>query len=166
MPKKDIRPLFEKFWERVAKGSLDECWEWTGNRNIRTGRPYIHVGPQNRLANRVAWELAYGDIPAGMDVLHTCDNIGCMNNVKHLFLGTPLDNSRDMVAKGRSLKGRTWPSTRRHAHAMLTVNQAQHIRRVGTHANRQELAAKFGVSERTIRSVIYGESWVRAGGYE
>lgn len=59
------------------------------------------TGPWNReLAHRAEWEKINGPIPAGMQVLHKCDNRWCVNT-NHLFLGTQSDNLRDMIAKDR-----------------------------------------------------------------
>ena len=51
-------------------------------------------------AHRLAWEMANGCIPAGMQVLHRCDEPRCCNP-EHLFLGTQSENMADMRRKGR-----------------------------------------------------------------
>jgi len=94
------RPLANRFWPKVRKG--DECWEWIGARGAR-GYGKMTAGPRGSghvRAHRVSWELAFGPVPDGLWVLHTCDNPPCVRP-DHLWLGTRLDNMRDCARKGR-----------------------------------------------------------------
>lgn len=65
---------------------------------------YIHfwdpVSQSKVYAHRVSWEIMYGPVPAGLHVLHRCDNPPCINT-NHLFLGTRSDNMTDAGIKGR-----------------------------------------------------------------
>lgn len=94
------------FWARANKDGttpthrpeLGPCWEWTGHKQQK-GYGVLGYLRMNASAHRIAWLLTNG--PAGrMQVLHKCDNPGCVNP-SHLFLGTNEDNVRDKVAKGR-----------------------------------------------------------------
>lgn len=90
--------------ERMAETVVNTpCREWHGGRfpngygkrYLRGSRPYRTV-----LVHRWMWEQAYGPIPAGLYVMHLCDNPPCYR-LDHLRLGTQFDNMRDMHAKGR-----------------------------------------------------------------
>jgi hypothetical protein len=88
----------ERLWSRVDK--TGDCWVWLGSGTTdRYGQ--IRVGSKMVYVHRLAYELTYGVIPAGMSVLHRCDNPSCCRP-EHLFLGTQQDNIRDMENKGRA----------------------------------------------------------------
>lgn len=89
------------FWSRVKITSRDKCWEWTGSRFKPTSNMLEYGKSRGTVAHRIAWQLANGPIPAGMMVLHECDNPPCCNP-SHLFLGTASDNMRDCARKGRA----------------------------------------------------------------
>ena len=76
------------------------CLEWTGNTD-RDGYGVISVKDKSTRAHRLAWELANGPIPAGLCVLHHCDNPPCCDVEKCLFLGTNAENVADRHSKGR-----------------------------------------------------------------
>jgi hypothetical protein len=77
------------------------CWEWIGAR-VASRWPYGQFRAHGTLvlAHRYAYEEFVGAIPAGMVVMHTCDNPPCVNP-DHLAVGTQSDNLRDMARKGR-----------------------------------------------------------------
>jgi HNH endonuclease len=73
----------ERFWDKVARGADDECWEWQAYRK-REGYGQFHV--RDNLgrwkpvpASRFSYELEYGTIPAGLTVDHLCFNPSCVN---------------------------------------------------------------------------------------
>lgn len=91
-------PASERFWRFVRFNG--ECWEWTGSRS-RRGYGRLKVDGRPVETHRYSYELHCGAIPDGLLVLHKCDNPPCVNPL-HLFLGTQLDNVRDMFRKGRN----------------------------------------------------------------
>lgn len=92
----------------------------------------------------------------GTVVRHTCDNSRCINP-KHLILGTVEDNIRDRQDRNRQAKGTT------HACASFTDEQVLDIRKVHTKRcpvnGTKALASKYGVSERSIQSIISRQTW-------
>lgn len=108
-------PLEPRFWSKVDKSG--DCWEWTGYVYPSGYGDFWHSDMGSVRAHRFAWQLEKGPIPEGLSVLHRCDNRRCVR-VAHLFLGTALDNSLDMVRKGRAPRMRhgrwtmTWEACR------------------------------------------------------
>jgi hypothetical protein len=88
----------ERFWRHVDKSHPSGCWLWTAG--TRKGYGRIAIGRTSIYAHRFAFSEAYGVIPDGLFVCHRCDVPLCVRP-DHLFLGTPRDNIRDSVAKGR-----------------------------------------------------------------
>jgi hypothetical protein len=113
-----IVPTAERLRRRL-KVTANGCLEWTGSRLPR-GYGHIWFNGSRTYTHRLAWELANGPIPDGLNVLHHCDNPPCCETEPseeypegHLFLGTQLDNVTDMVAKGRGAGG-AWQLARTH----------------------------------------------------
>lgn len=141
-------PLEERFWQKVAKGGPDDCWEWQAARtSFGYGITRIGPGHSNRHAHRVAWEFENGPIPDGLYVCHSCDNPPCVNPA-HLWLGTPAENNMDALRKGRS---GTW----------LCVADVRTIRRLHAagEVSQRELARQFRTSPSNIGQIVKRQTW-------
>jgi hypothetical protein len=151
--------LPDRFWAKVER--TKGCWLWKASRTSaqkRYGQFAVATGRRPgkcRVAHRVAWELTYGPIPAGMVVCHSCDNGLCVRP-DHLFLGTPRANNQDMMAKGRHLPVRGAS----HPGAKLTEAAVAEIRRRAAQGESQgQLARAYAVAPSLVGRVINGQSW-------
>jgi hypothetical protein len=107
-PRKERISLSERLESKIDRsGGIDSCHPWTGASKTGT-HPYglIRVRQAEersryKKAHRVVWELANGEIPSDLVVLHSCDNPRCCN-IRHLSIGTQADNLKDMFQKGRN----------------------------------------------------------------
>lgn len=111
-----------RFWAKVEKTA--ECWNWTGHRKpdgYGRFRLYGARGKQHYV-HRLAYELANGPIPEGMQVDHICHNTSCVRP-GHLRLATPKQNQEHRVAansgnasgvRGVTRDGNRWVARVRH----------------------------------------------------
>ncbi len=160
MTKKDI----DRFWRRVRTspglGPAGECWEW---QSIGKGNRYgqLRLGDYVYPAHRVAYAISCGPIASGLLVRHKCDNPICVRP-EHLELGTNADNVADKMARGRHRvrSAENHPGAKLTSRAAMAIRQAYHA----TSVTMKELARQHGVSRETIREILYGRHWPRAGG--
>lgn len=153
------------FWDRVKKGSDDECWPWTGpvSRSSNSSDPYGRIdifGFKGVYVHRVAYWCANGGVlslrkDGDLLVRHSCDNSICCNP-KHLLLGTHADNMRDKMERGRQTRF-TGPGSPR---AKLTAADVRAIRELSAAGlTRKALASQYGVSLQTIKAVRSGRHY-------
>lgn len=90
---------------RLLVADLGECIVFTGAVNSG-GYGCIAVGGKTLLVHRVAWELAHGPIPVGMEIDHLCCVRACFH-LQHLEVVTPDENKRRSAARrnGRCRRG-------------------------------------------------------------
>lgn len=101
------------FLERMAKliTVVGDCHELQTAKKSKYPFVYFSLKLKCVQANRAMWLAHHGEIPKGFFVCHSCDNPKCIN-IKHLWLGTPKENTRDAMAKGRLARvGRRWVKT-------------------------------------------------------
>jgi hypothetical protein len=134
-----------RFEARYVPEPNSGCWLWTGCQHDKGyGCMRNHQG-RTAYAHRLAYEHFVGPIATGMVVRHRCDTPCCVNP-GHLLIGTPADNSRDMVERGRARRG-----------GKLTRADVEFIR--NSDERQRSLAKRFGVSQGAVSRVRTRESW-------
>jgi hypothetical protein len=98
-PGKYLETLEQRLLRWMRFNRQTGCWEWSGSVGSH-GYGQVSFQRQRYTAPVAAWLAWRGKIPKGMQVLHKCDVRRCFNPA-HLWLGTQLDNMRDMDSKGR-----------------------------------------------------------------
>jgi hypothetical protein len=134
---------------------MTHCWNFDGFIAPNGyGRLWDRGTRKKEYAHRFFYRAFVGEIPAGMQVNHKCDNPACVNP-DHLVLGTPKDNSQDALKKGRLVSN--WPdnSGENYGAAKLTWKWVSEIRRAATMGLSQVAQARiYGVSHTAIYHVL------------
>lgn len=142
----------ERIKKRLGAHDNGDCWPWPG---AKTPRGYGKIGYEGRTlyVHRVMALDRYGSIPENSVVMHTCDRPDCCNPA-HLSIGTPADNSGDMVAKGRSRRGE------KHSLSRLSAADVDAIRSAGESGESQRsIGTRFGVSFQHVSDILNGKKW-------
>ena len=137
-----------------------ECWLWpfgtdaNGYGLLRDGAPTHRVVR----ANRAAWTLAYGPIPAGERVRPKCRNRSCFRP-SHMALLAPAD-APYAWQKGQSGSPPRYGTL--NGRAKLTESQVEEIRlRAAAGDSSVGLARAYDVSPATIGRIVRRRSWQR-----
>jgi hypothetical protein len=139
--------------QRVSEKILKATQNSTGRLTVPLYRGAMRT---SGLVHRLVAITFLGDSPKGMEACHN-DGNHLNNHVDNLRWGTRSDNMRDKVEHGRSPN----MTGERNPRAKLSRAQVKAIReelRAG--ASKLGLAKKYGVSDRTIKRIEIGETWV------
>lgn len=166
---------------KIARVPFCGCWIWTGSGD-RYGVTCFNG--KRMLAHHLLFRLAGNSIPAGMEVMHSCDTGLCVNP-SHLSIGTHADNMADMVRKGRSRAPagekhwsrsdperarlvaranikRSHHSGERNSNAKITTEVAARIRAAhaaNPSASMSQLGRSFGLGREQTRKIVKGIAW-------
>ena len=96
--------LYTKFYDtdtrlRAMVKSWSGCW-LTSKENKYVG---MSINSQTRYAHRIAYETWVGPIPAGLAIIHMCNNKACINP-KHLLLSTQRINMQHKTLRPRTTR--------------------------------------------------------------
>lgn len=142
-----------RFEDKFEKRGSDECWEWKAGKTKRGygqfkandeyhGKSFKWGTKPMSKAHRLAAELAHGQCPEGMVVMHSCDNPSCVNPA-HLSYGTQRDNVIDMTSKGR------------HGSQKLSEDDYTNIKRLReSGVSVTDISTRFECSESHIYHII------------
>lgn len=143
-------PIEQRLAERTVRDG--DCIIWTGCKD-KDGYGLVVFGHRKMFRlTRVLWNMTHGPIPAKHFVCHSCDRPSCVN-VKHFFLGTAGDNTRDMIRKDRHLQGNSHPCTKVPDEL---VPEMRRLRSEGWSLN--DLAAKYNTTFQNVSKICRGES--------
>jgi len=132
-----------------------DCWSWKGVK-FPNGRAQLHWEGKTQSATRLIMRERVGrKLATNEFVCHSCDNRWCVNP-DHLFVGTPKENSEDMVSKNRSCIGERNPIS------ILTEQEVKRIKR--SRLPQTTLARRYGVSKHAIWRIVHGKNWAHVDG--
>lgn len=135
-----------RFWTYVDRRSNEECWEWKGYKNQK-GYGRISGGCKKFSAHRLAWEFHYKQkVPEGMQILHHCDNPGCVNHW-HLYCGTNAENRKDMVDRDRA----------GFRQALFTSEEVKRIKQIRLKMTIPEVAKLLEIGTSTVSRICNSE---------
>lgn len=147
--------------EKIAVKTIKvgNCLIWIGDKDPCGYGRIRYKSSKSYPAHKLVYELAYGDVPPGLVVMHSCDNPSCVE-ISHLSVGTQKQNVQDSVARGRAIRAKG----ESHGRVKLTQQQVNEIRQRyiygTTRSGAFALAREFGVSSGTIWEIAHNKSWV------
>jgi hypothetical protein len=129
-------------WEKQT------CLDFPGAKTPK-GYGTLRFQGKTVLAHRLIYDLFFG-IPKGKHVLHRCDNPSCFR-LSHLFVGSPKDNTDDMVSKGRAW----WQKGTGVFPTKISTEEAARMRELSAEGlSTRKIASAIGRSKSAVWKVV------------
>lgn len=125
---------------------IGDCLIWPGALNSG-GYPVTWESGKAVYAHRVVAKAKKGEV-----VMHLCDNPACVNP-DHLKIGTPKENSTDMVSKNRQAKGEMCGNSK------LTELEVFGIRTLEGQLSSRVVAELYGISKTNVLDIWNRKIW-------
>ena len=121
----------KRFFSRTTINPTTGCLEWNGARS-HNGYGISYRNGRTGVVSRFVYELLNQvSLLKTTDVCHTCDNRSCINP-NHLWLGTRLDNMKDMMQKKGHHKCRTKLTHCKRGHLFNEENTKRYVNALGS----------------------------------
>lgn len=129
----------------------DGCWNWTGVIH-RDGYGLSFFNGKQIRAHRHMLLRSLGLQESELLALHKCDNRRCVNP-DHLYLGTPKQNSTDMVSRNRQ--------SRRFGedNSVSKITKEIAIAVFLDKRKHKDIARDYGIAVSTVSSIKVGSNW-------
>ena len=153
----------KRFWSKVDKRGLDECWEWQG-RIGTDGYGQVQIRPKKYGTHRLSLIIATQENRIGMNCLHSCDNRKCVNP-NHLRWGTQKENMLDVVARNPEWRKKVSDNGkkrylimiafRKNKGTKLSDSQKEYIVKLYNNGySKKQIARWYLVDSKTIRTYL------------
>lgn len=140
----------ERFWSYVDKQPEDVCWNWTGGVSSNGYGGFWHDNTTIG-AHVFSVFLRDGTLPSQeLLVRHVCNNKLCCNP-QHLVVGTPKENSEDMIRAGTSQRGVKNTNNKLKSDDVKTIYESRE--------SITALAHKYEVTKQCIYLIKQKKNW-------
>jgi hypothetical protein len=140
----------------ARSANVGDCVEWPMQPGCN-GYGQFTIDGWNTTSHVTAYRYFYGEIPAGMVVMHSCDNRMCINP-DHLSLGTRSENIKDMWSKGRQRSASTLLRGDSHPNVRFTELGKADIRKNYNGLSFRKIADQLGCDKGVIGRIFKSSS--------
>lgn len=144
--------------EVILTKESNDCIKCVSHCQDSDGYTRIKYNGKHERLFRVIYMQKYGEIPKGMLIRHKCDNRWCCN-IEHLEIGTPKDNVRDMIERGRDCYHKSKPSLYGEKNGVHKLTEKQVKEIYLSDLGYKKLSKMYNVSTTNIRNIKKKLQW-------